>query len=105
MMLPVPFRSKKSKQATFQVVNRSMTIRQSFGLGDYDPPESSQSFMRLTIVVEAFFNRLIVVNGLDEEAVKKQSEELGRRHMTYSKKGYQPVFWDVFTVGLLELLK
>ncbi len=79
-------------------MNRSKSVRQTFGSVEGDDLESNKSFMRLTHVVEAFFHRLIVTNELEQNAVEQACIQLGKRHMTYSEAGFQAIFWDVFLV-------
>ncbi|TKR73784.1 hypothetical protein L596_021055 [Steinernema carpocapsae] len=53
----------------------------------------------------AFFTKQIVTNKLDEDLVRKDSEQLGAIHIQYAPYGFKPTFLDIWQANMLSIVE
>ncbi|KAF8366299.1 hypothetical protein PRIPAC_84128, partial [Pristionchus pacificus] len=82
--------------------NRSMSIKQIFGIPlDQDAGENV-SFSNLYTLIEDFFTKVIVTQHLDDDLTVDCAQALGARHIDFVGQGFNSAFWDIFMACLRD---
>ncbi|GMT02256.1 hypothetical protein PENTCL1PPCAC_24430, partial [Pristionchus entomophagus] len=83
---------------------RSASIKKTFVNVDASDDEVKIGFSELSGVIQNFFNKIILVQQLDETQMRITCEALGARHIDFVSRGFNSAFWDVFLVCMGEVL-
>ncbi|GMT29398.1 hypothetical protein PFISCL1PPCAC_20695, partial [Pristionchus fissidentatus] len=83
---------------------RSASIKKTFVTHDASDDEVKIGFSELSGVIQNFFNKIILVQQLDETQMRITCEALGARHCDFVSRGFNSAFWDVFLVCMGETL-
>ncbi|GMR56052.1 hypothetical protein PMAYCL1PPCAC_26247, partial [Pristionchus mayeri] len=84
--------------------SRSASIKKTFVNVDASDDEVKIGFSELSGVIQNFFNKIILVQQLDETQMRITCEALGARHCDFVSRGFNSAFWDVFLVCMGEVL-